>query len=139
MTTVQDVMAKNVQTVSSDSTLTEAARLMRDHDIGDVVVLDNDQVRGILTDRDVTVRAVAEGQDPNSVQVSQVCTADPATVSPTDDLQQAATLMREKAVRRLPVVENGMPVGVISIGDLAIELDERSALADISAASPNNT
>ncbi len=137
MGTVRDIMTTHVQTISSNSTVAEAARLMRDNGIGDVVVVDGGQLHGIVTDRDITVRAVAEGQDATSMPVSQVASTDLTTVSPSDDADRAVTLMREKAIRRLPVVENGQPVGIISIGDLAIERDEQSALAEISAAESN--
>ena len=71
--TIREVMTRNPVTVSSDSTVVDAARLMRDRDIGPVVVMDGEQVTGIITDRDIVVRAVADGQDPNSIAVQDVC------------------------------------------------------------------
>jgi CBS domain-containing protein len=110
---------------------------MRDANIGDVIVLKGSQVCGILTDRDIVVRGVSEGRDLAATKVGDICSQELASVSPTDEVEQAIRLMRDKAVRRLPVVEAGNPVGIVSIGDLAIERDPHSALGQISAAPPN--
>jgi CBS domain-containing protein len=129
-----------VTMIESDSVL-DAARMMREEDIGDVIVLDDTsaRVKGIATDRDVVVRAVAEGLDPAGTTLAAICTQELLTIAPNDPVDKAARFMRDRAVRRLPVVEeDGRPVGVVSIGDLAIELDRRSALAEISLA-PANT
>ncbi|MFJ8542633.1 CBS domain-containing protein [Streptomyces sp. NPDC093586] len=134
---VRDVMTPGVVAVRPDASLVEAARLMRAQDIGDVVVADGQDVVGVLTDRDITVRAVADGIDPMAVSVRAVCTPDPLTVCPGDPVADAVTLMREHAVRRLPVVEDGLPVGVVSLGDLAEARDPDSVLADISRAEPD--
>ena len=134
---VRDVMTPGVVAVRPDSSLVEAAQLMRTQNIGDVVVADGQDVVGVLTDRDITVRAVADGTDPMAVSVRTVCTPDPLTVSPGDPVADAVTLMREHAVRRLPVVEDGLPVGMVSLGDLAEARDPDSALADISRAEPD--
>jgi CBS domain-containing protein len=90
-----------------------------------------------LTDRDVVVRAVAEGRDPKSIKVGEIVSEDVATVTPDEPVDKVVSLMREKAIRRVPVVDGGRPVGVVSLGDLAVERDSKSALADISAAEPN--
>ncbi len=134
---VRELMAEPV-TVPADTTLIEAARLMRDADIGDVLVSDGERLRGVVTDRDLVVRGLAEELTPTGTTVAQLCTRDVVTVHPDDDVQQAVRLMRQAAVRRLPVVDGDRLVGVVSLGDLAIERDERSALADISAADPNS-
>jgi CBS domain-containing protein len=137
--TVKDVMTKDPREVSVDESIIAVTRLMRDEDIGSVVVSDSGQVRGIVTDRDIIVRAIAEGLDPNVETVDTVYSGrDLVTVEPDTPLDEAARLMREKAVRRLPVVDSGRAVGMVTIGDLAIERDEDSPLADISAA-PSNT
>ncbi|KOV66650.1 oxidoreductase [Streptomyces sp. AS58] len=133
---VREVMTPGVVAVRPDASVAEAARLMRAQDVGDVVVADGEQVVGVLTDRDIAVRAVAKGLDPSGVSARSVCTPDPVVVSPQDPVSTAVALMREKAVRRLPVVEDGLPVGVVSLGDLALALDPDSALADISRAAP---
>ncbi|MBT2414628.1 CBS domain-containing protein [Streptomyces sp. ISL-12] len=115
---VKDVMTPGVVALRPGASLVEAARLMRDHGIGDVVVADGQRVVGMLTARDITVRAVAEGVDPLTVGVGAVCTRDPLVVAPGLPAREALALMRERAVRRLPVVENGLPVGLVSLGDL---------------------
>ncbi len=135
--TVQEVMAHDPVTVDVSQTLVELARLMRDHDTGAVIVTDDGNVRGIVTDRDIVVRAIADGRDPSEVDVGDIHSADVVTLNPQDRLETAAETMRRHDVRRLPVVDGGRPIGVVSLGDLAIERDEDSALADISAAAPN--
>jgi CBS domain-containing protein len=134
---VKDVMTPGVVAVRPDASLVEAAQLMRSQNIGDVVVADGQEIVGVLTDRDITVRAVAEGLDPLTVGAGSVCTPDPLVVAPYDPVSAAEALMREQAVRRLPVVENGLPVGMVSLGDLAEAEDPASPLADISRATPD--
>ena len=136
--TVREIMTQHPVTLPRSASISEAAKRMRDDDIGDVIVMDDGDMCGLVTDRDIVVRAVAEGADPQFNKVDEICTHDLVTVGPDDSLQQTAQLMRERAVRRVPVVEGGRPVGIVSLGDLAIELDERSGLADISAAESNN-
>ncbi len=134
---VKEIMARNIVSVSTSTPITEAAREMRDADVGNVIVEDGGEIRGIVTDRDIVVRAVAEQRDPGNTTVGEICSGDVVTVSPDERVEDAARIMRERSIRRLPVVEGGRPVGVVSIGDLAIEKDPRSALADISAAEGN--
>ncbi|MER6630199.1 CBS domain-containing protein [Streptomyces sp. NPDC000987] len=135
---VREVMRPGAVAVRPDASLVEAAQLMRTQDIGDVLVADGQRVVGVLTDRDITVRAVADGVDPLTVSAQSVCTPDPVMVGPDDPVSAAVALMRAHAVRRLPVVEDGLPVGVISLGDLAEAEDPGSALADISRAEPDD-
>jgi CBS domain-containing protein len=135
---IREVMTADPQTVSSDATLEEAAREMQSDDIGAVLVTDNGGVAGILTDRDIVVRAVAEGRDPSSTKVGDVATREVQTLTPDSSVDDAIKLVREQNVRRIPVVEDGRPAGIVSIGDLAIERDTDSALADISSEPPNN-
>ncbi|MET9432256.1 MULTISPECIES: CBS domain-containing protein [unclassified Streptomyces] len=134
---VRDVMTPGVAAVRPDASLVEAAQLMRAQDIGDVLVAEGDRVVGMVTDRDIAVRAVADGADPLTVSAQSVCTPDPVCVTPDDDAAEAVELMRRHAVRRLPVVEDGRPLGMVGIGDLAVARDPGSALADISRAEPN--
>jgi CBS domain-containing protein len=135
---IREVMTAAPETVSVGSTVAEAAQKMREIDAGAMVVLDEKgKVAGIVTDRDIAVRAVAEGKDPVQTKVGEVASTDLATLSPTDTVIEAVKLMREKAVRRLPVVESGKAVGIVSIGDLAVERDRTSLLANISAAEPS--
>ena len=136
--TVREVMTRDLRTVSPDSTLTEAAREMRDGDVGPVLILDGDDPIGILTDRDIVVRAIAEGGAADSTKVRDIATRGVIGIEGDQRLDAAAELMRLHDIRRLLVTEGGRPVGIVSIGDLAVELDTDSALADISAASPNN-
>jgi CBS domain-containing protein len=137
MQRVREVMTEDPVVLPKDASIVEAARLMRDHGIGDVIVTDGERPQGIVTDRDIVVRAVAEGSDPGQVRVEDVLSGDLAAVTPDDSVERAIALMREKAIRRVPVVESGRAVGVISIGDLAIQRDADSALADISEEPPN--
>lgn len=115
---VREVMTRPVVSVHPDASLVEAAQLMRAQDIGEVLVADGGKLLGVLTDRDITLRAVAEGVDPLAVTCHAVCTADPVTIGPDEEVAEAAALMRRHAVRRLPVVEAGRPLGVISLGDV---------------------
>jgi len=110
---------------------------MRDSNIGDVIVVENDRVCGIVTDRDITIRGVAEGGNISHLKLADICSRVLTTVSPTDSVDDAVRLMGEKAIRRLPVVEGGKPVGIVSLGDLAFTQDPHSALGNISAAPAN--
>jgi CBS domain-containing protein len=135
---VHEVMTDAPVTVTSQTTLTDAARLMREHDIGDVLVMDDSQLSGILTDRDIVVRAVADAHDPDATTVGEVCSRDLIDVSPNDDADRVLLLMRARSLRRVPVVEEGRVVGILSLGDMAVERDPQSVLADISASDPNH-
>jgi len=135
--TVADVMTSDPATIERTQSAAEAARLMAAHDTGDVIVLDNGTVGGIVTDRDIAVRLVAKEKEPSTPVAEIVSDSQVVTVGPDTSLDQAAQLMRGNAVRRLPVIEQGRAVGVVSLGDLAIERDPDSALADVSAAQGN--
>ena len=138
---VADAMTRQLVSVTSSDTVADAARLMRDHDIGPVLVMDGDEVKGIVTDRDITIRAVADGLDVQSTPVSQVATASVTTVSVNDSLDQAAEAMRAEALRRVVVVDGNRPVGILSLGDVAQRDDSADdagiALTDLSAAPPD--
>ena len=135
---IREHMTPNPVVLPSNTTLADAARRMRDEEIGDVLVEDGGELRGVATDRDIVVRAIAEGADPQTATLGEVCSGGLVTVSPDDSVIDAERLMRQHAIRRVPVVEAGQAVGMISIGDLAIDLDSESALADISAAPANS-
>jgi CBS domain-containing protein len=135
--TIAEVMTPNPVTVEASESVREAARRMRDADAGAVIVLQDGTVAGVVTDRDITVRIVADGKDPGT-PVREAYSSEVTTVAPDTSVSQAVQLMRTKAIRRLPVVQGGRPVGIVSLGDLAIERDYNSALADISAAKGNN-
>ncbi|MFY1624602.1 CBS domain-containing protein [Micromonospora sp. WMMD723] len=138
MTTVGEFMTTRLVTMDGNDTLAAAAQEMRDSAIGDVVVTSGDDVVGIVTDRDITVRGVAEDLDPNRTRLQEITSRDVITISQYDDAVAAAELMRTYAVRRLPVVDDGRLVGLVSVGDLAVEREPQSVLADISADDPNN-
>jgi CBS domain-containing protein len=110
---------------------------MREANIGDIIVLEGDQLYGIVTDRDIVVRTVAEGRDPETATLGDICSREMTTLSPTDIVEDAVRLMRDKAIRRVPVIENGTPIGIVSLGDLAVSQDLHSTLGHISAAPPN--
>jgi CBS domain-containing protein len=137
MTRVSDVMTRNPIICESSTTIVEAAQLMRDRDIGDVLVSSGDEVIGIATDRDLVVRGLAGGIDlAGSVTLGDVCTSDLAFIDAGATVDEAAQMMSELAVRRLPVIDGDEPVGIVSLGDLAVSEDPHSTLADISASEP---
>lgn len=136
--TIDEVMSSPVRTVSPETPLREVAEIMRDSDLGNVVVTQDNKIMGILTDRDIVVRCVAEGGDPASHTARDICSSEVATVPPQSGISDAVHVMRTGAVRRLPVVDDNRVVGVVSMGDLARAVDGDSALADVSAAEPNH-
>ena len=134
---VRDVMIPNPTALHVSATIPAAARAMRDNAIGAVVVVEESRPRGILTDRDIVIRAIAVDRDPATTTLGEICSKDVVAVGAEDDVDQAARLMRERKIRRLPVVDGGTVVGIVSLGDLAREGDPGSALAEISAAPPD--
>jgi CBS domain-containing protein len=134
---VKEVMTPNPETLPSQSSIAEAARIMRERNIGDVLIERDGEICGIVTDRDIVVRGVAEGLDTERTVVEDICSHEIVRVSPNDTIDNAVELMRKKAVRRIPVMDNGKAVGIVSIGDLAQVRDPNSALGNISAAPPN--
>ena len=135
-TLIRDVMTPNPRALDAETSVKDAAKLMRDEDIGAVVV-GGDELRGIVTDRDIVVRAIAAGKAPRTAKLGDICSDDVVTVKPDDPVDDAVQLMRARALRRVLVAENGRPVGIVSMGDLAIDRDRESVLADVSAARPN--
>ncbi|MYV37302.1 CBS domain-containing protein [Streptomyces sp. SID1328] len=134
---VRDIMTSELVTVEPQASVASVARLMRDEDVGTVLVTEDGRLKCLVSDRDLVVRAFAEGADPDQTTVIQAASEDLVTIGPDESVDHAVELMREHAVRRLPVVEGDEAVGIIALGDLAIERDETSALGDISAAKPN--
>ncbi|MDQ3936794.1 MAG: CBS domain-containing protein [Actinomycetota bacterium] len=129
-------MASDPASVEPGDSIEDAARKMKEKDTGALLVVDGDELKGIVTDRDIVVNAVAEGNSDASVE--DVASTDTTTIDPDSSLEDAIKLMRDNKVRRLPVVgDDGEPVGIVSLGDLAIEADDDSALKEISAAEPN--
>jgi CBS domain-containing protein len=135
---IREVMTPDPRSVSSSDTVVDAAREMREGDVGAIIVADEGRVTGILTDRDIVVRVVADGRDPASTKVGDVATMDVVTLTVDQTVEDAIRIVREHDVRRIPVVQDGRPAGIVSIGDLAIERDPDSALADIASEPPNN-
>ena len=154
MEQVRAVMSADPISTANHSNVLEAARLMRDNNVGSVVVSDDEAICGIVTDRDIVVRGVADGHDPEQLKVADIRSPHLTTVAPDDRVEDAVQVMRDRALRRLPVVEDGQAVGILSLGDLAVakagwrqrvrsssyiptDDDPTSALADITAAPPN--
>jgi len=118
---VSEAMTPAVVTVSRDTPLTDAARLMRDSDVGPLPVADEGRLVGVLTDRDITIRAVANGKDPFSTRVDEVMTPKVVCCLDTDEVERAAEMMQSAQLRRLLVVdEGGRLAGIVSLGDIAV-------------------
>jgi CBS domain-containing protein len=130
---IRDVMTPSPVCLDLTAETREAAELMAEEGIGDVIVCDHDHIVGIVTDRDIAIRLVAQGLD-DSTPLREIASTDLTFLTPDDPVEDAVALMRTRALRRLPVVDGDRPVGIVSIGDLALDLDPDSALADISAA-----
>jgi CBS domain-containing protein len=139
MLTVQDMMTTELSMLPREAPIQQAARMMRDEDIGDVLVIDDEgSVMGLVTDRDITVRAIADGMDPSATMVGDICSSALVTASPEQDIDEVMELMQDQAVRRIPVLDGDHhAIGLISLGDLAMELQPNSTLGQISAQQPN--
>jgi CBS domain-containing protein len=119
---VAEAMTREVVTVLPNALLVDAARLMRDSDIGPLPVCENGRILGVLTDRDITVRAVASGKDPRSTRVAEVMTPEAVSCLESDDVRRAAEIMQSAQLRRLLVVSSdGRLAGIVSLGDLALQ------------------
>jgi signal-transduction protein with cAMP-binding, CBS, and nucleotidyltransferase domain len=132
---VRDVMTPGPIGVDYHQSIGDAARTMRDWGVGAVLVVRDQALRGLVTDRDLVVRAVAESKGPDE-PVGPLSSGDLVGVNADDDTATAMRLMREHAVGRLPVIDDGQVAGVVSLGDLALEEDPASALAELSKAKP---
>lgn len=117
---IKEIMTTDVRSISANDSISEAVNIMKQLDIGAVPVLDNSLLVGIITDRDIVLRGIAAGKSMEE-SVSTVMTKDITTVTPDMDVHKAADLMASKQIRRLPIVENGRLVGIVSIGDMAVE------------------
>lgn len=133
---VKDIMTKNVAYIKPDSTVTEAAKLMQQHNVGSIPVCDQTGVVGMVTDRDIVVRNVIMGSNPQSTPVSNIMTTKVATVTPDTDVDLLGDIMSKNQVRRIPVVDNKTLVGIVALGDLAtdrrFDMEASGALTDIS-------
>ncbi|MDR7384714.1 CBS domain-containing protein [Promicromonospora iranensis] len=135
--TVADVMTPAPTTVDVSDSVQVAARAMAAEDVGALVVQSESKTVGIVTDRDLVVRGLAEGLGLDAT-IKQVATEQLVTVGPSDPAETAVEVMRSAAVRRVPVMDGDVAVGIVAIGDLAVTRDPSSALADISEEKPNN-
>ena len=141
---IKDMMTRRAVSVAPDEPITAAARLLKRYNIGSVPVCDSKgQLQGIITDRDIVLRCVAAGVDPDKTLIRDVMTTGVFTVSPTDTVESAAALMGKAQVRRLPVCENGTLVGMLSLGDLACSgacnMEASAALTEISSGVQHRT
>jgi CBS domain-containing protein len=134
---VRDLMTTQLAKLEADRSVAEGARLMREQNVGDVLVVRDGKLAGIVTDRDIVVRCVAADADPKATPLASICSQEMATLAPEDDADMAVVLMERKAIRRIPVVERGKLLGIVSLGDLAADRDRMSALGQISTAPPN--
>ena len=138
MQTIQDIMTRDVQTVASQDTVQRAAQLMDELNVGAIPVLDNGKLVGMITDRDITVRSVAVGQDPRSTKVTDVMSTDVRTCTASQSIEDVLSEMGDVQIRRLPVVdESGKVIGIVSLGDVATSdaADVDLALDEISSPS----
>jgi FOG: CBS domain len=118
---VKDIMTKSVVSLNSNDTVKRAANIMSEHNIGSVPVCESNNVIGIITDRDIALRCVAEGKDCTNQVVREIMSSNPAIGTPDMDIQDASRIMSERQIRRLPIVENKNLVGVVSLGDIAVD------------------
>lgn len=141
---IKDVMTTDVASVNPQDSVENAAKLMQKYDVGSIPVCEGQKIVGIVTDRDIAVRCVAVGKDTKQAPVSDVMTTNPVTASSSTDVHEAAKIMSERQIRRLPIVDNNNLVGMVALGDLAVEpnLSDNAgdALKDISyPAEPNSS
>jgi CBS domain-containing protein len=123
---VRNTMTENPRSIGASASVVEAARLMREEHIGSLPITDDEQLVGMITDRDITMRVVAEAADPEMTSVGDVYSRDLITVEPDEDLEDALQLMARHQVRRLPVVENGVLVGIVAQADIALSESEKT-------------
>jgi CBS domain-containing protein len=117
---VREIMSPAPVCMASTESVTAAAQAMREHGTGTVLVVSGGRLSGIATDRDITVRVLAENRDPLATRLGDICGGELAVLGPDDDVEQAAWLLRDRAVRRVPILAGGTPVGVVSVGDLPL-------------------
>ena len=137
MTKMRDIMSPGPVCMPPGESASAAAQAMKQHGIGTVLVLADGRLSGLVTDRDIAVRVLAEDRDPRTTRIGDICSTELVVLGPDDDVAEATRLVREHAVRRIPVLQDEIPVGVVSIGDLALEKDATSALSGVSTAPPN--
>lgn len=123
MTVARDIMTPDPRCVNEDETLVDAARMMRDLDVGALPICGNDnRLKGMLTDRDIVVKCIADGGDPSTVTAGSLGQGKPVTIGADDDIREALEVMQEHQIRRLPVIDGHDLVGIISQADIALSL-----------------
>jgi len=130
MPQARDVMTETLTTCSPHDSVAKAAKLMRDRNIGDVLVTDDRRLVGILTDRDIALRVTAKSHNPDQVSVHDVMSTRVLTGEPSWDLDHIAKTMGKHQIRRLPIAENGVPIGMVSLSDIALQNDHKSHVAN---------
>jgi len=118
---VREIMTKDVTALAPTATIAEVAQHMRYLNVGSIPLMQNDRLVGVITDRDIVVRVVADGLDPHLEQAEMHMTREPITVTPDTSVAEAARVMASEQIRRLPVVEGGRLVGYLALGDLAVQ------------------
>lgn len=136
--TVQQVMTTDPIVMSSDSSASQAARIMSDRQIGTVVVMDHGRPFGMVTDRDITLRVVAAGKDPSVTAIAEICSREIASVRPDQPIDDATKVMKSHDVKRILVMADDRVAGIISLGDLAARGEGSEVQPDLSQADPNN-
>lgn len=134
---IRDYMSPDPVALDKNATLLDAARAMRDNDVGNVLVTDKGRLFGILTDRDIVVRGVAKGLDSAETPVEAICSRDIESLTPEHSLREAVELMSKHSVRRVPIARDGQPLGVLAVGDVVAALNPDSPLGQVSSAPPN--
>lgn len=141
MTKARDIMTGGAECASTNDTLVDAARKLRDLNVGSLPICgDDDRLQGMITDRDIVVRCIAEGKDPSTVKVSELAEGKPVTIGADDSVEEALSTMAQHGVRRLPVIDGHDLVGVVSQADIARNLPEESVgdLVEAISAAPSN-
>jgi IMP dehydrogenase len=140
LNTIQECMTTNVETVSSNQTIKEAAAIMSQNNVGSIPVVDNGQLKGIITDRDITTRSTAQGGD-NNTPISQVMSTNLVSGHTSMSTEEAAKVMAQHQIRRLPIVENNQLVGIVALGDLATNQmsDQAAGAALTNISEPSKT
>ncbi len=121
---IRDVMTPNPRTAELETTLEEIATMMKDEDVGVIPVLDGEELCGVVTDRDIVVRCIADGKTPAECTAEDIMSEELRTIDPESDVDEAGDIMSEAQIRRLPVVKNGKLVGMVSLGDIAVKAED---------------
>jgi CBS domain-containing protein len=116
---MRDIMSSAPVCMASTETVSAVAKAMKEHGVGTALVLADGQLIGLVTDRDIAVRVLAENRDPFATLAGEICSSEVTVLGPDDGVEEAERLIRERAIRRIPVLQDGIPVGLVSTGDLA--------------------